>query len=295
MSARSTGSSGGSSGVPGEVAASGETAPSIARGSAASKATRSATYRVNDLYATIQGEGKMVGTPMILLRLHGCPVGCTFCDTKETWAMDGAALPDRRATLAEARGTNALWVELDTEALVRAVCDERERSAPGVRWVLLTGGEPAEQPVRPLVRALHERGFKVALETSGTARGHLSDDLSGEASGGASRSPDGEHPAESGGDPCEFVCCSPKIGNPGGRPILSDVVRGADEIKMVIGKSSDIERFETFIREHGLTDPSRLSLQPMSASRKATELCLATALRLGCRVSIQTHKVIDVR
>jgi 7-carboxy-7-deazaguanine synthase len=257
----------------------------------------SVTYRVNDLYATIQGEGKMVGTPMILLRLHGCSVGCSFCDTKETWATDDAALPWRRATLGEVRGSNELWVELHQDSLVRAVIEERDGNAPGVEWVLLTGGEPAEQPIRPLVRALHRAGFRVALETSGTARGHLSDD-SGEgleASDGPPPLP--QHEAGHGfpGDSCDFVCCSPKIGNPGGRPILADVVRGADEIKLVIGRASDIENFEAFIREHGLTDMSRLSLQPISESRKATELCMAAALRLGCRVSIQTHKVIGVR
>jgi 7-carboxy-7-deazaguanine synthase len=257
----------------------------------------SVTYRVNDIYATIQGEGKLVGTPMILLRLHGCSVGCAFCDTKETWATGDAALPWRRATLEDARGSNELWVELDEDSLVRAVCAERDAKAPGVEWVLLTGGEPAEQPIRPLVRALHGARFKVALETSGTARGHLEENsnsdhehapgASGEGSGGAL--------AESRGDSCDFVCCSPKIGNPGRRPILADVVRGADEIKMVIGKASDVEKFESFVREHGLTDPSALSLQPMSESRRATELCMAAALRLGCRVSIQTHKLIGVR
>ncbi len=257
----------------------------------------SVTYRVNDIYATIQGEGKLVGTPMILLRLHGCSVGCAFCDTKETWATGDAALSWRRATLEDARGSNELWVELDEDSLVRAVCAERDAKAPGVEWVLLTGGEPAEQPIRPLVRALHGAGFKVALETSGTARGHLEEHSSsdhehapgesGEGSGGAL--------AESRGDSCDFVCCSPKIGNPGRRPILADVVRGADEIKMVIGKASDVEKFESFVREHGLTDPSALSLQPMSESRRATELCMAAALRLGCRVSIQTHKLIGVR
>lgn len=258
--------------------------PRVIPGAAARAAPRVApriTYRVNDLYATIQGEGRLTGTPMILLRLQGCPVGCTFCDTKETWAMGDAALPDRRATLGDARGTNELWAELDTEALAQAVCDEREKNAPGVEWVLLTGGEPAKQPIRLLVRALHGRGFKVALETSGTARGHLDEDAS--------------RPAKHFGDPCDFVCCSPKIGNPGGRPILSEVVRGADEIKMVIGKASDIEAFEAFIREHDITNMARLSLQPMSASRKATELCIAAALRLGCRVSIQIHKVVGVR
>jgi 7-carboxy-7-deazaguanine synthase len=257
----------------------------------------SVAYRVNDLYATIQGEGRMVGTPMILLRLHGCSVGCAFCDTKETWATGDTALPWRRATLDEVRGSNELWVELDEEALVQVVCDEREKNAPGVEWVLLTGGEPAEQPILPLVGALHRAGFKVALETSGTARGHLKERSSRDyehAHGASGEGSDGAL-AESHGDSCDFVCCSPKIGNPGGRPILADVVRGADEVKMVIGKSSDIENFEAFVREHGLTDPSALSLQPMSESRKATELCMAAALRLGCRVSIQTHKLIGVR
>jgi 7-carboxy-7-deazaguanine synthase len=64
---------------------------------------------------------------------------------------------------------------------------------------------------------------------------------------------------------------------------------------MVIGKERDVERFEAFIREHELEDMNRISLQPMSASPKATELCVNAALRLGCRVSIQTHKVIGVR
>jgi len=257
----------------------------------------SAAYRVNDLYATIQGEGQMVGTPMILLRLHGCSVGCTFCDTKETWATGDMALPWRRTTLDEARGSNDLWVELDEESMVSAVREEREKNAPGVEWVLLTGGEPAEQPIRPLVGALHRAGFKVALETSGTARGHLTDESSRplDVSDGSSVSPSGHGRHISPGDSCDFVCCSPKIGNPAGRPILPEVVRGADEIKMVIGRASDIERFEAFMREHGLTDMSKLSLQPMSESRKATELCMSAALRLGCRVSIQTHKVIGVR
>ena len=265
----------------------------------------SVTYRVNDLYATIQGEGRMVGTPMILLRLHGCSVGCTFCDTKESWATGDAALPRRRATLAEARGTNDSWAELSAEALAREVCLERERSAPGTGWVLLTGGEPAEQPIRPLVRALHANGFRVALETSGTARGHLADgadasvrvmdETPADAGRHAESVPHGGPSAILRGSDCDFVCCSPKIDNPGGLPILSEVVRGADEIKMVIGRERDVERFGEFLREHAIGDMSRISLQPMSASRKATELCVAAALRLGCRVSIQTHKVIGVR
>jgi hypothetical protein len=45
-------------------------------------------YRVNDIYDSIQGEGIQTGVPMIVLRLHGCAVGCPWCDTRQTWQSD---------------------------------------------------------------------------------------------------------------------------------------------------------------------------------------------------------------
>ena len=45
-------------------------------------------YKINELFETIQGEGSFTGQPSIFLRLQGCPVGCSWCDTKHTWEIN---------------------------------------------------------------------------------------------------------------------------------------------------------------------------------------------------------------
>ena len=102
--------------------------------------------RVNTIYPTIQSEGVLAGTPMVIVRTQGCSVGCSWCDTKETWNPN--------------RG-NAYT----PESLAAAVATH----ATGHRWVLLTGGEPVQQDVTPFIAALRSR-WKVALETSGVGR-----------------------------------------------------------------------------------------------------------------------------
>ena len=44
-------------------------------------------YKVNEVFETIQGEGSYTGIAAIFVRLQGCPVGCSWCDTKHTWAV----------------------------------------------------------------------------------------------------------------------------------------------------------------------------------------------------------------
>ena len=43
------------------------------------------TYRINEIFETLQGEGTFTGVPSIFIRLQGCPVGCPWCDTQHTW------------------------------------------------------------------------------------------------------------------------------------------------------------------------------------------------------------------
>jgi 7-carboxy-7-deazaguanine synthase len=221
--------------------------------------------RLNDLYPTIQGEGAMTGVPMVLIRLQGCGVGCPWCDTKETWVT---AAQDRVGTIDEALGTNSRWTDAEPVAIARAA----RTAAPALAWALVTGGEPAEQDLGPLVAALHVEGFRAALETSGTALGHV-------------------------GAGFDWVCVSPKMGMPGGKPVLPDVVARADEIKMVVAKPADLEALELLL---GQTDrsPKRhqvISLQPVSQQPKATELCLKTCIERGWRLSIQLHKCLGER
>lgn len=119
------------------------------------------TYRVQEIFATLQGEGAQSGRAAVFLRFSGCNLwsgreedrsraACRFCDTdfvSRTGPMAGD-YPDPDA-LAEAVAN--LWTGSGSPPCV--VC---------------TGGEPLLQLDTSLLAALHRRGFQVALETNGT-------------------------------------------------------------------------------------------------------------------------------
>jgi 7-carboxy-7-deazaguanine synthase len=92
------------------------------------------------VFRTIQGEGCLLGVPMVFVRLAGCSVGCPRCDTDYTVA--------ERA---------------DANEIVRRVIN----AAGDVRWVWLTGGEPTDHDLTDLLQQLHNAGFRVALATAG--------------------------------------------------------------------------------------------------------------------------------
>ena len=97
--------------------------------------------RITEIFHSIQGEADAVGWPTVFVRLTGCPLRCTYCDTE--YAFHGGE-----------------WREVD--ALV-----ESARTA-GVRHVCVTGGEPlAQRACLDLLTALCDAGFAVSLETSG--------------------------------------------------------------------------------------------------------------------------------
>ena len=97
--------------------------------------------KITETFVSIQGEADAVGWPTCFIRLTGCPLRCTYCDTE--YAFHGGE-----------------WREVD--ALV-----ESARTA-GVRHVCVTGGEPlAQRACLDLLTALCDAGFAVSLETSG--------------------------------------------------------------------------------------------------------------------------------
>ena len=54
-------------------------------------------YKINEMFETIQGEGVFTGVPAVFVRLQICPVGCSWCDTKQTWE----ALPEDETSLGD--------------------------------------------------------------------------------------------------------------------------------------------------------------------------------------------------
>ncbi len=104
-------------------------------------APRQAELRITEIFCSIQGESSTVGQPTVFVRLTGCPLRCTYCDT--AYAFSGGRLHTVAAILAEV-------------------------AAFGTRHVCVTGGEPLAQPeCRQLLRELCEAGHAVQIETSG--------------------------------------------------------------------------------------------------------------------------------
>lgn len=220
-------------------------------------------YPVNDCYTCIQGEGVQTGVAMVLLRLHGCEVGCPWCDTKETWSFDKKHEGD---TLADALSANGRYAYLSAEAIAKYIT----KHYSGPKWVLVTGGEPAQYALKPLVTALHRRDYKVALETSGTETGHL----------------------EAGFD---WVCVSPKLNMPGGKVVKAEALASAHEIKHVVGRQQDIHNLDDLLATHPVSPETHICLQPVSLNPKATDLCIEIVQARGWRLSLQTHKYIGVK
>ncbi|MDD2538639.1 MAG: 7-carboxy-7-deazaguanine synthase QueE [Bacteroidales bacterium] len=95
-----------------------------------------------DFY-TLQGEGYHTGKAAWFIRLGGCDVGCSWCDSKFTW--NPAVFPPVPVA----------------EIIARAV------TCPA-RAVVITGGEPLHYPLDLLCKGLKQAGMEIFLETSGS-------------------------------------------------------------------------------------------------------------------------------
>jgi 7-carboxy-7-deazaguanine synthase (Cx14CxxC type) len=210
------------------------------------------TYTVREIYYTLQGEGVHTGRPAVFLRFAGCNLWsgreadreaavCRFCDTEfvGTSGPGGGKFPTAESLAA---AVAALW--------------PAESSG---RYVVCTGGEPLLQLDEPLIGALHEAGFEVAVESNGTLA-----------------APAG----------IDWLCISPKAAAP-------VVQRSGNELKLVYPQDEEEaqpENFEDLAFEH-------FFLQPLDGpdlaenTRLAVEYCLAHP---RWKLSLQTHKVLGI-
>lgn len=215
--------------------------------------------RVNEMFATIQGEGYWSGTPAVFIRLQGCPVGCPWCDTKHTWPTSPLKHVDRHVMIAKTL-PSPTWADMDPEHVVE-FC---ERLFPPRHYVI-TGGEPAAQDIYQLTVQLGRLG-RVQLETSGTHDVNVSTDT--------------------------WVTVSPKFDMPGGLDVLPEALHRANEIKMPVTCQADIDRLLPVLTEE---TRRKVALQPVDLDEAATELCIQQCVKHGWRLSLQTHKLIGLR
>ena len=100
---------------------------------------------VVETFHSLQGEGLHAGRSAFFIRLGGCSVGCSWCDTKHSWPQD----VHPRQSLRELAGLAA------------------EAASEGAAFVVITGGEPLEHDLTDLCTALDPLGLPLHLETSG--------------------------------------------------------------------------------------------------------------------------------
>jgi 7-carboxy-7-deazaguanine synthase len=99
------------------------------------------SLRITEIFYSLQGESNTVGIPTVFIRLTGCPLRCTYCDT--AYAFTGG----EKITLADIVKQTATY---------------------GTKYVTVTGGEPlAQVACIDLIKELLDAGFIVSLETSG--------------------------------------------------------------------------------------------------------------------------------
>ena len=100
--------------------------------------------QITEIYKSIQGESTYAGLPCVFVRLTGCNLRCSWCDSEYTFS-----------------GGHRMAME--------EVLGEVERLSPDGGVVEITGGEPMlqEREVVPLMQRLLEAGYSVLLETSG--------------------------------------------------------------------------------------------------------------------------------
>lgn len=111
---------------------------------------RTGKIRISEIFGpTVQGEGALLGMPTVFVRTGGCDFRCSWCDT--LYAVDPAFRAD--------------WLPMDAEAILARV---KQLSHHQPILITLSGGNPAIQPLEPLIDLGKPQGFTFAIETQGS-------------------------------------------------------------------------------------------------------------------------------
>ena len=97
---------------------------------------------VMEEFYTLQGEGRHTGSAAYFVRIGGCDVGCSWCDTKESW--DASMFPP-----------------LAVDPIIKRAAETKAKT------IVVTGGEPSRYPLDYFTRQLRLKGVKTMIETAG--------------------------------------------------------------------------------------------------------------------------------
>lgn len=212
------------------------------------------SYAVKEIFLTLQGEGFHAGRRAVFMRFTGCNLWsglekdrssaiCQFCDT-DFVGMDGEG-GGRFATPADlARAAVSHW-----------------GSGQDSRFIVITGGEPMLQVDAPLIDALHDAGFEIAIESNGTLPVPRSID---------------------------WICISPKAGS-------QTLQRSGDELKLVWPQEgSDWQAMEHWEFAHRLIQPMDARGDDTASAANIESAIAFVQANPKWRLSLQTHKILGL-
>ena len=219
----------------------------------------SKTYKIKEIFYTLQGEGAQSGRPAIFCRFSKCNLWngreedrsssvCNFCDT-DILGTDGQNGGEYKTATDLASAVNLLW-----------------SNKKGKPFVVCTGGEPALQLDEELIDNFHSLGFEVAVETNGTL------------------------PLPSGID---WVCCSPKGTS---RIVINECneLKLVFPQKDAMPENFNHIKADFFYLTPIAKPISDKYIYPSQddATQEAVQFCLDNP---KWRLNLQTHKVLDIQ
>lgn len=211
--------------------------------------------KVNEVFLSLQGEGSRAGRPCLFIRLTGCPLRCTYCDTAYAFF----------------EGTMRTQEDLIQEVRRRIGTPGK---GPNTPFVELTGGEPLAHPQAPaLLQALLDEGYEVALETAG------SHDLAPVPTS-VVKIVDRKTPGS--GEVHRWLESN-----------LDHLIPGQDELKFVLADEADYAWARAWCEARGLFDGLDILFSPVWGRLDARWLAeRIIADRLPVRFQLQLHKLV---
>ena len=227
------------------------------------------------IFATVQGEGVYSGVPSFFIRMQGCSVKCFFCDEKTTWKK--GSYPDIDTFKISLASKEASSDAAKIFAAPEEILEYLSALNPSLKRVVLTGGEPSEQDLKPLIRLLLDNGYKVAIETAASGQ-YISELL--------------ELPI--------WITFSPKeIYSQNGKPFDPLIWAKCSELKFVLANENALQYIEEqiLVKLAKYNNPCPVFITPdwfnfEENKALALELCAKYPERL--RIGLQAHKYLSV-
>ena len=205
---------------------------------------------VNEIFYSIQGEGPNAGKPAVFLRLAGCNLKCTWCDTKYTWVTH-PVIPVKTGIQSKAGILDSRFRGNDIQDVIKQI---RQFNC---KHLVITGGEPLLQQdgLIPLLEKL--KGYYIEIETNGSIPLKIAKYV-------------------------EQINCSPKLSNSGNKPytlkikptdkkvIYKFVVTGKGSLRYGRDEkecSGDLKEIKQFIKKYKIPK-NRVWLMPEGVDRE---------------------------